>query len=311
MRWLVRFKVALLCVSAVAAAEPAPERANRRPSAAVNPKGPLAPAGTRTGADVVRAEDLRVADTAAVGAAVPVSLLIKNLGTSSRDIPWRIARNDQVLASGVVNLRANATVTVGATWPSATAGSHWVYVDVDPDNTFLESVPNRRNNTKGLALTVAPSATPVVPPPVETQELDFARVKAAGGHSGSADVGVRVCGTGERLCKTRHDDVPYPSGAAIFIFEPSPVPLAGARVDGEAYKDFQLKNGWRLKEVLEPVVVAQNGTAGWSYSIFPNAGSASPYMKMHLWTDGAPLPTTIAVAVRVLIEGPAGTNPYQ
>jgi hypothetical protein len=80
-------------------------------------------------------------------------------------------------------------------------------------------------------------------------------------------------------------------------------------------ESLKLRNGWRVKEVLEPVVTSASGTgAGCDYAASPNAGTTSPYVNVHLWAEG-PFGTgvnnEIVLVVSTLIEGPAGTNPYQ
>jgi hypothetical protein len=316
MRNICRYAVALVGLSALISAEPlkaAPERAKPRAPAAAKPSGPAWLAGVKpAGADVVLVESLTVSSSAAAGASVPVSMLIKNVSTSARDVPWRIVRNDQILGFGTVTVAAGATATVGTTWPSAAVGQHWVYVDVDPDNTFREAIANHKNNTRGNALSVAAPAQQPTPPVLETQELDFAKVKAAGGRSGSQNPIVTVCAAADLSnCAAGRPNGRVGTGA-LFSGQAG---LLGLRDDAEAYKGFQLKNGWRVKEVLEPVVTSASGNrAGWGYAAFSNAGTTSPYIKMHLWAEG-PLGTgvnnEIVLIVRTMIEGPAGTNPYQ
>ena len=53
----------------------------------------------------------------------------------------------------------------------------------------------------------------------------------------------------------------------------------------------------------------QGGSTDWRYdSTLPAAGSDNPYMRFHLWAENGAL---VGVEIKVTIQGPTGTDPYQ
>ncbi len=74
---------------------------------------------------------------------------------------------------------------------------------------------------------------------------------------------------------------------------------------------FNLKNGWKVKsyEIAGPTRAGIGAGSDWRWvSTPPPAGSTTPYVKWHLWANGG---SSITVGIKIIIEGPEGTDPYQ
>lgn len=88
---------------------------------------------------------------------------------------------------------------------------------------------------------------------------------------------------------------------------PTPEPLGFIEANPEAYVNFRLKNGWRV------IAVDASHVWNWADTAFnlegPVIGSDDPYMKANI--RSAATNTVNRVGVVVLIQGPAGTDPYQ
>jgi hypothetical protein len=80
----------------------------------------------------------------------------------------------------------------------------------------------------------------------------------------------------------------------------------GAKANFEAFTNFNLKNGWKVKsyEILNP----KTADGSWNWVVPPNNGSPNPYSKLHLWVNAG---VKVSLKLKILIEGPEGTNPYQ
>ena len=82
----------------------------------------------------------------------------------------------------------------------------------------------------------------------------------------------------------------------------------GAKADVEAYGNFSLKNGWKIKGV-SVIQLLDDNPSDWEWkSGPPSIGSTNPYVKIHVWAD---LMGRIDCGLRITIEGPEGTDPYQ
>ena len=82
----------------------------------------------------------------------------------------------------------------------------------------------------------------------------------------------------------------------------------GARATPEAFTGFHLKNEWKVKDWA----IGQSHSedkAGWEWRKTPLKGTDDPSMRMHVWAS--PGSFDAYAQVKVTIEGPAGTNPYQ
>src|SRR5207253_2091105 len=85
--------------------------------------------------------------------------------------------------------------------------------------------------------------------------------------------------------------------------------ITGGRADFEAFKNFRLKNGWKIKsvEVLPREDFPKSG-GDFVSGGKPVIGSDNPFMKFSIWADAGGRKEVI-VAVR--IEGPECTDPYR
>jgi hypothetical protein len=181
---------------------------------------------------------------------------------------------------------------------------------VDPDNTLKEPIPQRVNNESRLRLTIPQVSGQQAPPPgsaprMETQFLDYQKAKNAGAQfTDGIDGPNGLC-----LNVGQFNSVPWVddhSQGVLFSADCTAAPN-GARATPEVFTGFRLKHGWRVKDYA----IGRNeksGQADWQWRQTPSKGTDDPSMRMHVFAS--PL-AWIKVQVKVEIEGPAGTNPYQ
>ena len=213
------------------------------------------------------------------------------------------------LESMVNNLAPGATQSFGARVNIA-AGVREYFARVDTDNTLHEPIVQGANNEKRLRLSIPQVSGQQAPlpgsaPRMETQFLDYQKAKNAGaqfthGIDGSKGLCVSVGQFDSVSWVTDH------SLGVIFMIECALMPN-GARATPEAFMGFHLKNGWKVKEYS----IGRNdksGQADWQWRQTPVKGSDDPSMRMHVFASPG---GTVRVQVKVEIEGPAGTNPYQ
>jgi hypothetical protein len=252
------------------------------------------------------------------GQAVTVSLTIQNVcnGTLA-NVPWRIEIGtgggpNRVLGSGVQqNVPAGASFTVTAAW-TATAGQNGLLGTADPDNTFRESNQNRLNNYRDFALNVPQvsadtSAPPGSTPQIEVRVLEHMKAKAAGANFTKTSPQPTPCGIENFGGQNPFANVS--SGDTVRLYVDCGYSAFGGRGDFDLYSNFRLKNGWRIVRV-DPVNIQQRGgQTDWRYdSALPAAGSDNPYMRFHLWAENGAF---VDVQIKVTIQGPTGTDPYQ
>jgi CARDB len=82
------------------------------------------------------------------GETVTIKMHVKNVSSSAlNSIPWQIVCDKKVLESGIrSSLPKGDTFTIGVTW-TAKPGSHFIYGDIDPDNTLNEPRAKQFNNS--------------------------------------------------------------------------------------------------------------------------------------------------------------------
>jgi len=222
------------------------------------------------------------------------------------------------LETKVNNLGPGATQSVAARVNFA-AGVREYVARVDPDDTLHEPIVQRANNEKRLRINISQPvpAQAAAAPAKETQLLDFDKAKRAGARfAGSANA---------PLCEIVILDAnaPGPAGlpgrpaAGVFFNLRCGLSPTGARSDPEAFTSFRLKNGWKVKSfdvtgvrrlVSPGERPAGEQDANWQWTKTPTVGTDDPSSKLHLWTNAN---RAMQLFVKVEIEGPAGTNPYQ
>lgn len=209
------------------------------------------------------------------------------------------------LETTVVNLAPGATQRVGQK-VNVAPGTREYFARVDVDDTLHEPIVQRANNEKRLKLTI-PQASgqqaspPGSAPPKETQLLDYEKAKQAGAQFG-ASLDPSSASPASTLCLVNQMGVP--AGGVQFSLICT---YTGGRSTPEAWMNFRLKNDWKVKS-FEVVNKTKFGSVDWQWIKTPSVGSDDPSSKVHLWAD--PLGQLIVI-VKVTIEGPAGTNPYQ
>lgn len=208
------------------------------------------------------------------------------------------------LETAVVNLGPGATQRVGQKI-NVGPGAREYFARVDPDDTLHEPLVQRANNEKRLKLTIPQasgqqgSAGGV--PQKETQLLNYDKAKRAGAQFG-ASLDPSSSSRASTLCIVQQGQ---DSGVGVLFM--LNCTYTGGRSTPEAYVNFRLKNGWKVKS-FDVVNVTKVASADWQWTKTPSIGSDDPSSKVHLWAD--PL-GQIILSVKIEIEGPAGTNPYQ
>lgn len=229
----------------------------------------------------------------AIGQTVTVRLKIRSkcpAGTAELRVPWEIRKNSTIISSGTETLPPGISKDLTTNWTAAVG-----------TNNFHGSVTitdGGNNNTSN-------DVTVTLSPPMISQVLSHVSAKNAGANFSANKVDTNPCdlvtsggqagGYGEEMVFNRLNCIGH---------------LAGGRADVEGYSGFTLKNGWRVKsyEILRSAApYAEGGGKGWSWLSAPPGGT-SPYFKIRLWADGT---YGIALRVKIFIEGPEGTSPYQ
>lgn len=243
------------------------------------------------------------------GQLVTIKMTIKNVSNTTLKIPWKITRNDQVW-SGAQEVKAGDSFSPTVTWSAALGAQHFVGT-ADPDNTLGEVLNQRNNNSKSLDVNVAQvsastEGTGGSQPRLVTQTLNHVNAKYSGASFTINAVGATPCtleSNGGISMPTWSDEIP------AFRISCTGGPVGG-RADFEAYLGFTLKNGWKIKS-YEIAFLDRGGDSGcdWDWrSTPPSQGSTNPYLKWRLWANGG---SRITVGIKIIIEGPEGTNPYR
>ena len=263
-----------------------------------------------TAADKLEVTSFTITPTQpASGQSVKVVMKIKNKcpsGTANLNVPWIIKRDSTQISSGTVTLAPGATSSdLIGNWTAA-SGTFNFWGAADPQKTISETERNN-NTTNDYRITVGQASASTAgtgQPKLVTQELDYQKAK---------DNGARFAGAKEtRPCASfiyNWGIVQNSSAKPGVVFHLScggdPV---GGTADLEGFMSFNLKNGWKVKSFDPPQILQKEGRADWGWEKPPAVNSTNAYMKMHLWAEAFSL---IKIGVRVVIEGPEGTNPYQ
>lgn len=149
-------------------------------------------------------------------------------------------------------------------------------------------------------------------PELEEQQLDFKRAIEAGASGGSATwvEGGTSC---EASVVFDHDwGSPAPSGYSYSgrwaSFGLVCLPPFTAKADLKTLDDFQLKNGWEVKRV-EKLLHNSSGDQHIEFTTEPQSGFIQPVIRVRAWLT--PPGNEALLELRVIIEGPKGTNPYR
>ncbi|MCM3876142.1 MAG: hypothetical protein NEA02_06950, partial [Thermoanaerobaculia bacterium] len=208
--------------------------------------------------------------------------------------------------STVNNLAPGATQSFGARVNIA-SGVREYFARVDTEDTLHEPVVQRANNEKRLRLTIPQvsgqqAAPPGSSPPLETRLLEYGRAKNAGAQFSDGVDGFKgLCDVGQGDPSRLGDHSP-----GVWFRANCDTLANGARATPEAFIGFRLKNGWRVKNF--EISSGKAGNADWQWRQTPTKGSDDPYMRMHVFTSPF---GRVWAQVKVTIEGPAGTDPYQ
>lgn len=237
-------------------------------------------------------------------------------------VPWSISflpggpgpASESILAQGVHNNVAPGStfeVTAALPWRRQSSIRDIIIGRVDPQNVIGENEAERTNNQKTIGATPAASSPTPPPPVLVTQELDYSKAHLNGAvfKHNKRSSGCTRLGVGDWLDPGWS---PRQGRKPGVLFQANC--LAGGAADPEAYANFRLKNGWVVRSVEPPETVRQStargrfGTTNFEMRVTPVVGSDNPYMRAHI---GGGRGSYRSVGVRVIIEGPEGTDPYR
>lgn len=229
---------------------------------------------------------------------VTIRITLRNSCTgTSLNIPYKITNYTTTVASGTKSVPANGTTNVDVVW-KATAGNHVFDALLDETNTLNESSTNRVNNgaSDGIALSVAPFVT---------MTLDAQAASSAGAHHAHAFKS-SVCDMASRMGSIMIQFVANYVGLPASKFRVRGPVICTMVTEGEAFGNLQLKNGWRVKSASGN---HEGSGANWQWITQPSAGSTNPFAKIRITSNPGAVDYT--VNLKIEIEGPQGTNPYQ
>jgi hypothetical protein len=249
---------------------------------------------------------------------VTITFTVKNTGAGAvARVPWAInlitgANQGQTLAQGEqTSVGPGATFTVTAQW-TATAGQRVVQGYVDPSGTTFKNTAPVSAQIKELTLSVAQASAATQgsgSSPLVTQLIDYQKAKMGGARFSDGPEGFSTCTIGQADWSSSPGiaggDIAS-TGTGVLLRIICDGLSTGGRGNPEAFASFTLKNGWKVKSVEMAELVKRSGDWGWDTR--PAVGSNNPYMKMHMWaTTGG----QVSLNVKIWIEGPQGTNPYE
>jgi len=270
---------------------------------------PIAAAAATKIAPAVKIEALNLTVTPAqpkAGDPVTVKFTVRNAGPgAAAKVPWSIHlyTGNRTLAQGEqLNVAAGATFEVTAPW-TPTAGNQRLQGYVDPTGKTLKNTAPPTAQVKELTVAVAPAATSqkatdAPAPKLVQQVLNYQKAKAAGARFSHGIDSGSLCNDLGQVVSSRPD-------MSVVFWARCGGP--GGRATPEAFTGFQLKNGWKIFSVLEPVESQKAGSSDWQWIQRPSEGSSETSMKMRVWADPN---SVITVQVKVVIAGPEGTDPY-
>ncbi len=249
------------------------------------------------------------------GEMVTFKLFVRNTGKGVvAQVPWAIRLNtaNQTLAQGVfLNMKSmiddlryypETDDGVGVAQWRAVPGEHLIQGYVDAANTIKNTAPIAAR-IKNLSLIVA--KTPEIfatarfaALKMETQVLHAQKAKEAG-----AQIVNTLMPGALAVCMYFGIDVPPESG---FVDNATNTSVnaginchgVGATVTGEAFKDFRLKNGWKIKAVTDrlshDIDISQPvfPVLSWQYRLKPQVGSNDPNMIVEMTGGGGGAPAT-------------------
>lgn len=271
----------------------------------------------RTEWPIFEVTDLRIGSPDAQGNRTVTATVHNSRNGVLDDLPWQFwTRNpstgpyappQSIVRRGVLNVPPNGDAQVTLTLAARTLREGMMIgFDLDSANALREPEWLRTDNHASLRVRS-----------LAVQDLDPARARAAGAvfsHNVDGQAFCNRLGVGDWQDRSwdSWEGTPRATGV-LFMADctatpafPVVLPNSGGKADPEAYKDFTLKNGWVIRSAELVNVDRLNADFRWISP--PKIGTSDPYIKAHLAADPGEM---IKRGVRIVIEGPAGTNPYQ
>jgi len=265
---------------------------------------------------VVEAADLQMSPVSATeGQPVRFRMKVKNTGaTIAPMVPWRLEVDGQEIGGAVLrDLKAGESREFTKDW-TARPGARVIRFSIDPNGTASVWGAPAAQRARQLSTSVAAL------PATEVRLIDWDAAKAVG--------------------MTYSDGLQRPANCEAYvqpITSPSyragvPISVAadfsrhvgsihvglscvymGGRMNAVVFDNLQLRNGWTVKQVTIQTVSQSRGNglprADWQYTTPPPMGGADrPRVAIGIWGE---VGGYLALALKVEIEGPRGTDPYR
>lgn len=230
-----------------------------------------------------------------VGQPATVKVTIKNAGAGTVPaVPWtlrNVTDNNALLGES----------TLGRLGPGQSAERA---VEFTPGHAGTVKLRLQVALTGNTATATARELDVTVLPDEVVRELDYAKAEAAGaGFDNNRQSAPSTCQFGQQRSTYGVGDRVTTTVTFVALCQRQFVGVSG---DPEAFKNFQLKNGWRILRVSESISKTSRSGADWVAK--PTPGSTSPYMKVHLWADAG---NDVTMSVTVSIIGPSTMDPYR
>ncbi len=243
------------------------------------------------------------------GEMVTIKLSMRNSGqTVVAQVPWAIHWNtaNQTLAHGVEpNVVPGAVFEVTASW-RAVPGQQLVAGYVDPTGKTFNNAAPVALRIRNLPLTIAQMSAstqgaapaPGNAPQMETQVLHFNKARDAGATSNNTLVTFPSACISPGVDEGQSGNASDSNQASVVVN----LQCAGCTtITGEAFANFKLKNGWKIKTVPPS---PNNAFVPWKFKLRPQSGTNDPRMIVEMTGNSG------EARIRIDIEGPAGTSPY-
>ncbi|MGQ0561038.1 MAG: hypothetical protein ACT443_04095 [Gemmatimonadota bacterium] len=231
--------------------------------------------------------------TTAANQNVTVQFKIRNLCSTTLNVPYKIADGSTIKSSGTKSVSGKQVASVQYTMPVA-PGAHAIDAYLDDGNSLKEPSAYLANNGALNAISFIMAA-----PPMEIQILDAIKAKQYGAAFSAQLESPAPC------VNVKAEEWSGTSTVSLQLVGPAP---CGTAVY-EMFRSFSLKNGWRIK-ALEVKRATDNLNDDWEWVTRPAEGSSNVYGRIRLKPDNVGPGIRAFHSVKYVIEGPKGTNPY-
>lgn len=272
---------------------------------------------TATLQHVVEAADLQMSPVSATeGQPVRFRMKVKNTGaTIAPMVPWRLEVDGQEIGGAVLrDLKAGESREFTKDW-TARPGARVIRFSIDPNGTASVWGAPAAQRARQLSTSV------VALPATEVRLIDWDAAKAVGMNYADGLQQPASCVAIVRpITNASYREGVPPAASADFSRHVGSIHIglncmySGGRMNPVVFDNFQLRNGWKVKQVTIQTISQTRGTAGnpttdWQYTTPPPAANSDrPRIALGIWSTPR---AHLALALKVEIEGPRGTDPYR